>query len=440
MTIRRRTQISVRIEWFPDRTQEGLTYAAIRWTDPDPKASPKRRKESLGYVTGAQAEDLRAAKEAALRLGLAPPSSSDSSTGYSVADLLVDYCGAVEVSPTTTAHKDRVADDCASLGRHLGRVQVAELTAHHVGRYLALRSRERGVKVRQRKHETDDAYQRRAEAARTSPTGKPISSTTIKAEIATLRRAMKWARDGGKTTAHPVPMPHRKALPKDRRPARRLTEAEVARIIAAAREHERTLLTVLAWSGRRPKAIFAARVKDAVRLLDERLPRKDRLMYWRTDKGEEATGWGPVTGPAYEAIRERARELLAEGAAPKALLWSSPSETAWKPSTWPKRFAKIAATSGVEDVTTYDLRKHACAQLLHRLGSARDAIRYSGHLTVAVFLDTYAYAMEGSAEDMAERITWTPAPLTALAGGLSETDPATDAATDRIDRAAMSPK
>jgi hypothetical protein len=44
---------------------------------------------------------------------------------------------------------------------------------------------------------------------------------------------------------------------------------------------------------------------------------------------------------------------------------------------------------------TYDLRKHACAQILAAVGNPTEAILYSGHKTVEVFMRNYAYAIEG---------------------------------------------
>ncbi len=407
MTRRRRQQheIEVSIQWLRKRTlPDGRTYANLRWRETTPDGRTTRPAESLGYVTQAEADEARARKEASLRLGLV---QRDSAPAYGVADLLVDYLDAVELSPTSTAHKDRVAVDCDGLVRHLGHVRVDAVTADHARRYLALRSRERVVRIRRRTKEPDADWERRCAEARVDPEGKPISSSTIRHELATLRRAMSWGRDAGKCTAPPIPMPHRKSMPADERPPRRLSEAEVLRLVDAAGEH-RGLVEVLAWSGRRPVAIFALRVGDVERLVTPGLARRDRQVHWRRDKGGHGRGLAPVTEPAYQAIRARALEL--QGQPPDTLLWTTPTGRPWASTSWPKTFAGIAAAAGIDDVVSYDLRKHACAQLLRHLGSPVEAIRYSGHKTVEMFLRVYAYALE-SAEERAETIGWTPAPL-----------------------------
>lgn len=411
MTRRRQQhEIEVSIQWLRSRTRGGKTYANLRWRETSPDGTTTRAAETLGYVTQAEADEARARKEASLRLGLVQP---DSGRAYAVADLLVDYLEGVELSPTSDGHKDRVAVDCDGLLRHLGHVRVDAITADHTRRYLALRSRERVVRVRRRKRETDADWERRVAAARVDPEGKPISSSTIRHELATLRRAMTWGRDAGRCTAPPIPMPHPKSMADDERPPRRLSEAEVRRLVDAAGEYQ-GLVEVLAWSGRRPVAIFALRLGDVSRLLEPGLKRSERLVRWRRDKGGHGRGWAPVTEPAYQALRARALEL--QGQPPDTLLWTTATGKPLSSTSWPHTFAAIAAAAEVEDVVSYDLRKHACAQLLRHLGSPVEAIRYSGHKTVEMFLRVYAYALE-SAEERAETIGWTPAPLQLLEGG-----------------------
>lgn len=179
-------------------------------------------------------------------------------------------------------------------------------------------------------------------------------------------------------------------------------------LVAAAPPEHAELLVVLAWSGRRPKAIFHLRVQDCARLIDMTLPRAQRLAYRRADKGGEGRGWGPVAEPAYRVILDRLDEL---GDAPgDAVLWTAPRGGPLVSTTWPKTFNRIAAAAGVDDVRTYDLRKHARAQALRHLGN-HEAILYSGHKTVDVFVRNYAYALEGNAEEAAAWIGWTPGAL-----------------------------
>ncbi len=408
MTIQRRQQIKVAVKWEAKTSSDGRRFARLRWTELNPDGGTTRRFSLLGFVTPEQAENARAEREASLRLGLAPESSCER---YSVGDLLVDYMSDLEQSPTTDAHKNRVAGDCDGLVRHLGQFTVDAITPHHIRQYLSRRSRETVVRVRRRKGECEHDWEARVEQARKSAAGKPIASTTIKNELATLRRAMRWGKDAGRVHAEPAPLPHSKSLPRDARPPRRLTEGEVRALIAAAGPY-RDLVEVFAWSGRRPVAVFALRVRDCTRLVDPALPRDARLVYWRADKGGESTGWGPVTEPTYQAINRRLAQL--GEAPPEQLLWTSPTGRPLASTSWPKTFARIAEAAGVENVATYDLRKHACAQILRAVGTPTDAIRFTGHKTVEMLLRTYAYALEGNAEERAASIGWTPAPLRAV--------------------------
>jgi integrase len=366
----------------------------------------------LGYMTPETAEEERAKQEAALRLGLERPSSPPPS--YTAADLLMDYVAAIEDSPTSDAHKDRVAGDAIGLARHLGQIVADELNAHHVGRYLALRSRERVVRARRHRDESDEDWIARMRAALVDPAGKPVASRTIRNEVETLRRAMRWGRDAGKIAAQPIPLPHRKSLPKDERPARKVTESEVRRIVVAAGElGHRDLVEMLAWSGRRPIAIFGLRVMDCARVMDDDLPRNERRAWYEQDKADEGVGWGRLTDPAYDAIRRRVRAL--GDVSPETLLWSRPHGGAWSSEDWPKTFARIARLAKVPNVVTYDLRKHACAQILAAVGNPKVAIEYTGHRTVEMLLTRYAYVLGERSAGI--RIGWTPEPLRLASGG-----------------------
>jgi hypothetical protein len=402
MTIKHKHQIEVSIVWEGPtregaRPKEKERQARLRWREPGGARSSRR----LGWVTQLEAERLRAEREADLRRGVEQPTSS---RGLDVAEMLGLYVGSVDESPTSASHKGRVVVDCENIARHLGEFLVEAITGAHVTKYVALRSKERVLRARRKRSgEDDDAWAERRAAARIAEGGKPVSSTAIRNELATLRRAMKWAKDAGHTTTAAAPAPHRKAMRKDARPARKLTEAEAGRLIDAAGPH-RTLVQVFAWSGRRPVAIFALRVRDCLRVIDDTLPRNDRQAFWSRDKADEGTGWGKLTEPAYEAIRQRVREL-GPGSGDR-LLWTKDNGKPWASTDWPKAFRWIALRAGVAGVVTYDLRKHACAQILAATKSAPEAILYSGHKTVEVFMRNYAYAVEGG-EVPSSAIGWT---------------------------------
>lgn len=405
MAIGTSTQIDVQINWL---NKARGSYAVLRWTDPNPKpGEPKRRSETLGYVSPEEAERARVRLESELRLDLVPQNSS---SGYTTVEMLAEYLIEVEGSQTSKSHKDRVAGDCDSLYRHIGNVLVEELNDHYVKRFVHLRSAERVVRARKRSDESDEDWEARKAKARQEETGKLVSGSTIRGELATLRRAMKRARGAGRTRAHPLSTPHNKTIRRDKRPPRRLTEAEVRRLIAAAGELH-SLLTVLAWSARRPKAIFALRVRDCSRVADMSVPRSRRLVYWSEDKDDERIGWGPVTEPTYQALLARLEEL--GDVDEDTYLWQRPCGKPWASTNWAKPFRRIAAAAGVRGVTTYDLRKHACSQIKRFTGSSDVTIEYSGHKSTQTLDRFYTYALD-SAEEAASRIGWTPPALKAV--------------------------
>lgn len=163
-----------------------------------------------------------------------------------------------------------------------------------------------------------------------------------------------------------------------------------------------SLLTVLAWSGRRPVAVFGARRRDCERLLDTSLPRADRLMFWAQDKAGVGRGLGPVTEPALQAIVDRAQRVTDPG----ALLWTTARGLPWTPERLSRVFDRIAARAGVEDVQPYDLRRFAVTQILAEAqGQIAVAQQYTGHRSTRALL-RYLYAPQGAAEALAQAIGW----------------------------------
>ena len=253
--------------------------------------------------------------------------------------------------------------------------------------------------------------------------GKP-SRMTARNELELLRRALVWAKKRGllPPTYLVPPAISLKRAKKGNRKARRLTESEVAAIIraggysrAARLQGLPELLTCYGWSGRRGEALFNLRRSHAMRLLDETLPRAQRIVFWEKDKTEEAEGWAPVTEPAYAAIRRRLAEMPDRD--PGALLWRTTHGRRWVAETFATRFRKIRAASEVDNVKAYDLRKHACAQLLAQTLNPHVCIEYTGHADPDLFLRTYSYALPGAASSKAAEVTWTGAHLRALDGG-----------------------
>lgn len=386
-------------------------------TDPETGRRQRTELETLGWMTETAAETARRRAEAALVLGLEPTTSV---TAFRVRDALADLVQETDDGPRGQRHKDRTFQDANNLGRVIGDIVVDKLGPAHVRRYVSVRSAEAVVRVRPRHDETDEEYAERVARDRQRPDGKRVSRSTIHAELVTLRRAIKYAGDSGRTNARPPAVPKKSEFVTDARPARRLVEPEVRRLVNAAyaAEGDRIceglgeLVETLAWSGRRPVALFSLTVGDCRRLVDPALGREQRLVYFRRDKADRGRGWAPLTEPAYRSILAR---LQAIGEAePDRLVWQTYRGLEHRSDSFRNLFhRRVAEAAEIEDVRPYDLRKHACAQLLRTFGNPHECIRFTGHKTVEVFLRDYAYAM-GDAEKMASRVGWTPAALKVL--------------------------
>lgn len=357
---------------------EWLQYAKLRYTDP---STGKRTTKPLDYVTPEQAEQARGDLEAALRLG---QDWSPSSDVVRVADVLELYIADIEAREVGYAQAELWR--CVVLGKHLGNKVADSVTSATLSRYIAARRRE--------------------------PTryGTPPKRATIRYEIRALRAAYRLAREERLIDCLPPALPRGKQLPNDGRPHRRLTEAEVRRLIAAAHhdydggrritEGAGWLVQALAWSGRRPVAVLALEVRHCERLLGD-LPRSEQLVYFERDKGGVARGWGVVTEPAREALIARCEEVGS------GRLWQIQDSGAL--SRWFRK--RLVAAAALDDVQPYDLRRFAVTQILRQCGGqARVAMKYTGHKNVSTLL-RYAFAAKGEAELLAPQIGWSPEPL-----------------------------
>lgn len=421
----------------PDRPGMRVTVASGRWT-------PQEATERLAVV--------EAQATLGQQLGL------DSSTRWTVSDAVVAYLEAqAERHGAETPYLNAETRRLAHVLVHLGDLIAERLTATRLEQYAGVRRRE--------------------------PTqhGGPTAKKSIREEVLSLRRALKLCHELGHLPKGPPPMPQLKGIPDDGRPDRRLTEAEVARLVAAAdkldvpstwlpregtksrelydfvlanpglsapdiqsahphirpvgefmrplqrrgcllkvgqrataRWHAQprpvgpdtyglaTLATTMAWSGRRPVAVFSVRKRDCERLLNEVLPRASRLMYWSRDKGGVGRGWGPVAEPAYLALRARALEVVE----PDALLWPTPTGLLRDAKGFSKVFHGIAELAQVDDAQPYDLRRFACTQLLKVARGQTPLVRaYTGHRSDRALM-RYLYAEQGAAEALAEFTGW----------------------------------
>ncbi len=295
------------------RTNEaGLHEWRLRWTDPE---TGQRKSESIGYRTAEEAAEEAETKTAALRVGVLLPSNT--SEGATVDDLVAHYLTDIEGRGSLKYQRDELRR-CKRLGKVLGRLAPDRVTQAHLRAYALARSRE------------------------TTRLKRPPKRNYIREDLHTLRRVFKLARDSRLITCDAPSLPSFKFLPEDARPARRLTEDEVTTLINAGYAHSNamgTLIEVLAWSGRREIAVFALTRGDCGRLVDG-TPRAEAFAHFARDKGGVSTGWGPLTDPAYQAIRNRLAVL--GDVPPETLLWTSPSGIQWHCVLFHQQFMPLA--------------------------------------------------------------------------------------------------
>ncbi len=367
----------VSIKWFKRALGP---YAILRWT---PKGG-KRQSRSLGYVTAEEAESERLDQVAALRLGLRL--ETDSVARVVVVDVLLAYCDDLTTRHGGKKYHLAEVNRCELLADAIGHMRPERVSIATLRRYMQTRHREVGKR-----------------------SGNPIKRSTILAELRTLRRAFRFSNDAGLIECSPPALPSKKDLPDDARPPRRLLEGEVRQILAAADEDKRdgfgSLVQMLAWSGRRPVAVFDMRVRDCSRLESD-------LAYFDRDKGGESRGWGPLTAPAKDALERRVLEL--SDTEPDQLLWPRDCGKVYCTESIRQPWQRVRDRTGLQDVNVYDLRKFAATRIYRVTGCIRTTMQFTGHRSPKTLLDHYIYAEQGAAELAAPRIGWTPAALTVV--------------------------
>jgi integrase len=388
MAGKRRKEPVVHVRWERNkRTGElrtdgqGRTYAMLRWT-----WNGIRDEESIGYCTAEEADSKARRKAAALLLGVRL--ENDSPTLWNVGAVVDEYLDDLEL---------RLGEDHRYLKNetkrlvyvkdHLGTVAIDHVTPKKLQHYASARARE------------------------VTRTGTTTKRSSIEEEIQALRRAVKTVIDLGHDLplTEPPAFPSLSHLPEDARPARRLLEPEVAKLIEAAGVDASpglgTLVPMMAWSGRRLVAIFGVRRGDCLRLVDEELARKDRLLWYEKDKGGRERGWGPLTEPAFAAVVQRLDET--RGRPDSEFLWRTATGLEWNDIRISKPFKRVVELAGLADVQPYDLRRFACTQILRQVVNPKVAIRFTGHRTVTTLM-RYVYDEVGEAEEIAASVGWTP--------------------------------
>ena len=227
---------------------------------------------------------------------------------------------------------------------------------------------------------------------------------SIRNRVGTLYRVLAYAHRSGWIDRVPA-RPDLSGIAPDSRPPRRLDESEVSAIVGAAATEDEglgDLVQVLAWSGRRPVAVFALEREHCDRVHDE-----GGQAYWVRDKGGRGRGWGPCTAAAGRAI---GRRVAASVGGP---LWTRPQGGRWTSKnicpTW-RRWVKRAGlyTSDERSPQLYDLRRFGITRILRALnGDIRTAMQFTGHRKVETLL-RYAYADDEMAALTAPSIDWTP--------------------------------
>lgn len=392
----KRVVVRIRAEDPPD--EEGRCRWLARWT-----LNGERRSEALKRrMTPEEAAEIAADMEHRIRTGKTPSDALSSS--WTVRDLVRFYLRDLTEQACTARHLANDADRLEQVVRLLGHLDVASVDQSDLELYVGRRRRDAGRKVKGR---TVGGGRR----------GDTPARTTVQREIGVLLRAYRVAKRRKRITVDPPARPTMKGWPDDARPARRLTEAEVASLVTHAADVELgRLLTFLAWCPRRPVAVFGIRRKDCARVLDERLPRRERQLFVERDKGGVGRGWCPLTQPALDILLDH---LSATSGSPDDLVWRSETGRPLTPALLWYPFRRAALAAGLADVQVYDLRKFGAVQVQAATADLEVTCQFTGHKDVRTLL-RYLSAQRGVAEELAGSIGWSAPHLELVEGGGGE--------------------
>lgn len=405
---------------------DGRPYLLLRYVQ-----DGETTKKPIGHVSPEEAEEQRADLEAQLRLGIrTEPSSTLPARPATVADACSFYTDLLPSLPGKPDHHRWELARTLHLDRLLGTVALDKLTASRLKGYV---SKRRAEPNEPRKRGDPERRRPRGDKVKALPPASTAGPRriTVFNEVCCLRRIVKAYNEAGRTTV--LVLPRAKELfaawEEDHRPARRLSEDEVARLIEAGtyvtatgpyagtdRSWVGRLLGFMAWCPRRPIAIFGLRRKDCAAILAPEVPRKGRLIWVERDKGGKGRGWCPLTEPALGFLREH---LEATDGAPDDLVWTTEGGREWTAQKWWRVVQDTARRAGIDDVTTYDLRKFGAAQVYRRKPNLKVVMQYTGHKNPAVLLRNYLFPDKDEAEEAAETIGWSR-PAVRLVGAEDE--------------------
>lgn len=402
----KRTVVRIRREDEPD--EEGRSRWFARWT-----LNGKRDGRALpGRLTEEEATEIAEDMQHRIRRGKTP--SDELSHSWTVRDVVRHYIRDLGEQQAEPRHIANDADRLEQVVRILGHIDAEALTQGDLEEYVSKRRRDEGrtiVKPSQAKRKHRKPKGRTIGGGNRSATP---ARTTVTREIAILLRAYRVAKKRRRLTCDPPPWPKMKGWPVDARPARRLLELEVAALVRhAERSDLGRLIAFLAWCPRRPIAVFGIRRKDCERVLDERLPRRERQLFVRRDKGGQKTGWSPLTRSALAVLVE---QLEATSGGPDDLVWTSETGKEMTPALlwWP--FKRAVRAAGLTDVQVYDLRRFGAVQVYRATKDLEVTCEYTGHEDVRTLL-RYLSAERDVAEELADTIGWSTPELEVIEGG-----------------------
>ncbi len=224
-----------------------------------------------------------------------------------------------------------------------------------------------------------------------NPSGRPLSPATVKRYLAMLSKVMAvatkewfWTEEN---PCHRVPRP---SEPRGR--VRFLSDEERTRLLAACAEsHEPRLLPlvlVAMATGARQGELLALRWPDVD------LVRRVAVLHETKNQERRKI---PITGPALEILKERARLRRID----TDLVFANPKGKATMP-----RYAwfKALRVAEIEDFTFHDLRHTAASYLAMSGATLAEIAEVLGHKTLAM-VKRYAHLTEGHTRSVVERMT-----------------------------------
>lgn len=347
--------------------KKGGTYYRLRFT---PLGAATETIEALGYIPLAEAQDARERRQAELLLGVSPSSSRPA--WPTVADVLTQYGDdLVRRVGEDMPYVANVVNRTAPLIRHLGAVFANRITETMLTSYAHDRAKEpggrRGNRLPKRSVITD--------------------------ELKLLRRAVRWYGERHPIHLQVPTIPALKGIRPDARPKRRLSLAELGRIIGALEargaEAEARLVEFMAWCPRRPVAILHLTRADCARVLVSPEAHEEGDIWISTDKGDVGLGWSPLLPRAREVLREHLRLTLGPGSAP---VFTRADATAWTNQSLRGLLVRACERAGVDQTQPYDLRRFGVTRALRACGGDPEAtMAFTGHTSAATVL-RYAYA------------------------------------------------